>query len=105
AAHRTWFAPRDLRCTSAAIARELDGRHVALADALAADIVCIHEPLALAATQLRRGSHINALAPVELDADLVQRVQRYGEARDLPALVAGLIDGRQLDEITVFELS
>ena len=54
-----------LRCTSAAVADACGGRAVSLAEVLAADIVCIHAgtPLALAAVQLRRGTHVNALAP------------------------------------------
>ena len=97
-AHRTWFAPTDVRSTTG-----LPGtRQVPLAEALTADIVCIHEPMTIAAGALRRGTHVNALAPVTLPADLV--AQRYDEHRDLPALAAGLIDGRQLDEITIFEM-
>ena len=42
-AHRTWFAPTDIRCT---VASEL-GRTVSLDEALAADIVCVHEPISL----------------------------------------------------------
>lgn len=104
AAHRTWFAPRDLRCTSAAVAAACGGTHVSLAEVLAADIVCIHAPLALGASQLRRGTHVNALAAVTLDADLAQTATITREHGGLPALAAGLVDGRQLDEITVFLL-
>ena len=97
-AHSTWFMPKDLRSTTG-----LPGtRQVPLAEALTADIVCVHEPLSIAVGQLRRGTHINALAPVTIDPELV--VQRYDEAKDLPALAAGLIDGRTLDEITIFEV-
>ena len=101
-AHRTWFAPSDLRCTSEAVARAVGGRVVTIAEALAADIVCIHEPLALAATQLRRGTHVNALADVTLDEDLRAVATICDEPRGLPTLAAGLVDGRKLDEITVF---
>src|SRR5580692_11195480 len=59
-AHVTWFAPRDVRCTSADVAARTEGRAVWLAEVLACDIVCIHVPLALAAAQLRRGTHVNA---------------------------------------------
>jgi hypothetical protein len=98
-AHTTWFSPTDLRSTTG-----LPGtRQVPLAEALTADIVCIHEPLAIAAGQLRRGTHVNALAAVTVDAELV--LQRYDEAKDLPALAAGLIDGRVLDEITIFTVA
>jgi ornithine cyclodeaminase/alanine dehydrogenase-like protein (mu-crystallin family) len=98
-AHRTWFEPRDIRCTSAALGV---GRVVTLAEALAADIVCIHEPLSLAASQLRRGTHVNALAAVTLDHELRALAMIVDDARGLPALAAGLVDGRQLDEITVY---
>lgn len=95
-AHTTWFTPRDLRSTTG-----LPGtREVPLAEALTADIVCIHEPLAIPAGALRRGTHVNALAAITLPEDLV--AQRYDEAKDLPALAAGLIDGRVLDELTIF---
>ena len=47
-AHRTWFRPTDVRCTDAAVAAEVGGRVVPLAEALTADIVCIHEPITLA---------------------------------------------------------
>lgn len=101
-AHRTWFAPRELRCAT------VDGTHVSafgapatITDALACDIVCIHVPLALAAAKLRRGTHINALAACTLDADLVADVT--SEIPGLGRLAAGLVDGRQLDEITVFQ--
>jgi hypothetical protein len=98
AAHRTWFAPTDLRCTEPALGYRL----VTLAEALTADIVCIHVPLALAATQLRRGTHINALASVTLDDELRRAATVVDEVRGLPALAAGVVDGRQLDELTVF---
>ena len=101
-AHRQWFSPSDLRCTSGSVAAAIGGRIVPLAEALAADIVCIHTPMAIAASQLRRGTHINALAPVELDPELRALATITDEAQGLPALAAGMIDGRQLDELTVF---
>jgi hypothetical protein len=104
-AHRTWFAPTDLRCAGAGaddLAAAIGGRVVPLAEALAADIVCIHAPLALTAAQLRRGTHVNALAEVTLDDDLRRLATIVDEPRGLPALAAGLVDGRQLDEITIF---
>jgi ornithine cyclodeaminase/alanine dehydrogenase-like protein (mu-crystallin family) len=103
AAHRTWgSAPTDVRCTDARVAAAIGGRAVPLADALAADIVCIHEALALAAAQLRRGTHVNALARVELDDDLRRLATIVDEARELPRIVSGVVDGRQLDELTIF---
>lgn len=101
-AHRTWFAPRDVRCTSAAVAAEVGGRVASLAEALAADIVCIAEPLALAPAQLRRGTHVNALAPVALDDELRRLASVWDDGSGLPRLAAGLVDGRQLDEITIY---
>jgi hypothetical protein len=80
----------------------IEGRAVSLAEALTADIVCIHTPMALAAAQLRRGTHVNALAPVELDAELRSLATIVDEPKGLPGLAAGLVDGRQLDELTVF---
>ncbi|HEY5948797.1 MAG TPA: hypothetical protein VIV40_25075 [Kofleriaceae bacterium] len=101
-AHRTWFSPRDIRCTSGSLAAAVGGRVVTLAEALTADIVCIHTPIALKASQLRRGTHVNALAPIELDDELRSVATVVDEVKGLPALAAGLVDGRQLDEITVF---
>ncbi|MDB4957983.1 MAG: hypothetical protein JWO36_5552 [Myxococcales bacterium] len=102
-AHRTWFALPDIRCTNAALAAALGGRVVTEAEALAADIVCIHTAMSLTGSQLRRGTHVNALAPITLDDDLKHIAQLYDEPRGLPALAAGLVDGRQLDELTIFE--
>jgi hypothetical protein len=101
-AHRTWFQPQDLRCTSGSVAAAVGGRVVPMAEAFTADIVCIHVPLALAAAHLRRGTHVNALARVELDDELRKLATIVDEARGLPALAAGHVDGRQLDELTVF---
>jgi len=100
-AHQTWFSPRDIRCTSGSVAAAVGGRQVPLAEALAADIVCIHEPLAIAANQLRRGTHVNALVLVEL-ADELRQVATIVDEATLQKLAAGIVDGRQLDEITVF---
>lgn len=101
-AHRTWFSPTDIRCTSASVAAMVSGRFVPLAEALTADIVCVHLPIAIAASQLRRGTHVNALANVDLDDELRKLATVVDEPKGLPALAAGLVDGRQLDELTVF---
>jgi hypothetical protein len=113
-AHRVWFQPVDIRCAGIAPpavslqpggpdhADQLGGRSVSLDEALAADIVCIHAPLSLAAVRLRRGTHVNALAAVALDDDLRALAMIVDEPAGLPALAAGLRDGRQLDELTVF---
>jgi hypothetical protein len=99
-----WFEPADLRCAGAGpeLAAALGGRDVSLDEALAADIVCIHAPLALAAARLRRGTHVNALADVALDDELRALATIADEPTGLPALAAGLREGRQFDELTVF---
>ena len=104
AAHRVWFRPTDIRWAAVGGGGRdaLVGRPASIAEALAADIVCIHAPIALAAVQLRRGTHVNALAAVELDDELRALATIADEAAGLPALAAGLRDGRQLDELTVF---
>ena len=101
-AHRTWFEPRDIRCTSGSVAAAVTGRQVPLVEALAADIVCIHEPMTLQASQLRRGTHVNALANVRLDDELEKLATIVTESKGLHDLAAGIVDGRQLDELTVF---
>jgi hypothetical protein len=101
-AHRTWFAPRDVRCTSPAVAAEVGGRAVSLDEALAADLVCIAAPLALAPEKLRRGTHVNALASVALDDELRRLASVWDDGSGLPRLAAGLADGRRLDEITIY---
>jgi hypothetical protein len=58
--------------------------------------------MTLAAAQLRRGTHVNALATIELDSELRVLAMIVDESKGLPALAAGLVDGRQLDELTVF---
>lgn len=100
-AHKTWFAPREIRCATVDGSRvEAFGAPATITDALACDIVCVHVPLALEARKLRRGTHINALAACTLDADLVADVTQ--EVPGLGKLAAGLVDGRQLDELTIF---
>lgn len=88
-AHRTWFAPREVRRATPD----------APAAALACDIVCIHAPIAIASAQLRRGTHVNVLAPCMFDPELVAVV---ADETVLGAMAAGLRDGRQLDELTLF---
>ncbi|MEO8551583.1 MAG: hypothetical protein ABI678_16510 [Kofleriaceae bacterium] len=96
-AHRTWFSPSDIRVTRAT----LPGRVVPLAEALAADIVCIHGATPIAAAQLRRGTHLNVLGPAVLDPELLA-IATVVDRAALPAMAAGFVDGRQLDELTVF---
>ena len=101
-AHRTWFSPPDVRCTSAALAARTGGRKVSIAEALAADIVCSLGATPIAPSQLRRGTHVNALGdPRALDPELLA-LATVVDANALPAMAAGFVDGRQLDELTVF---
>ena len=102
AAHRVWFQPADLRCAGPDLAAQLGGRAVSLDEALAADIVCVHAPLSLAAARLRRATHVNALAAVTLDDELRALATLADEPAGLSALAAGLRDGRKLDELTIF---
>jgi hypothetical protein len=110
AAHRTWFAPRDIRCAStssgaAELAASIAGRAVSLDEALACDIVNVYSArICITPAQLRRGTHINALVASALDPELLTLATVVPES-GLPALAAGLVDGRQLDELTVFVLS
>ena len=99
-AHRTWFAPRELRCTDPAVAHGVGGALASFGEALACDIVCVHSPIEVRASQLRRGTHVNLLAGT-IDAELRQLATVTEEA-GLGPLAAGLVDGRQLDELTVF---
>ena len=100
-AHRTWFSPREIRCTSPTLATGVAGVVATLDEVLASDIVCIHSRHAIRAGQLRRGTHVNALAHVTLEDD-VRRLAMATTEDGLGALAAGLVDGRQLDELTVF---
>jgi ornithine cyclodeaminase/alanine dehydrogenase-like protein (mu-crystallin family) len=84
-AHRTWFAPRDIR---------RDAR------ALACDIVCVYDATPIRAGDVRRGTHVNLMGSGAIDSELVATI--VDEPHGLPALAAGLVDGRQLDEITIF---
>ncbi len=105
AAHSTWFAPVEIRCAgigSDGLAHSLRGDAVSIDDALAADIVCVHAPITIKAAQLRRGTHVNVLSAATLDDELSKVASITHEVPGLGALAAGLVDGRQLDELTVF---
>jgi hypothetical protein len=114
AGHRVWHAPSDVRWAGAAAGDAgvlaLGGRAVSVAEALMADIVCVDVPLLVESRAVRRGSHVNLLAEgAEAEEELARRAQCYGETMagapartaTLGDLAAGLIDGRQLDEITM----
>jgi len=106
-AHRTWFAPRDLRCAStgtgdAELATTTAGRVVTIDEALACDIVTVYSTrVRITPAQLRRGTHVNAVSSDVFAPDLLTLATVVRDA-GLPALAAGLVDGRQLDEITIF---
>jgi hypothetical protein len=101
-AHSTWFKPREIRCADLpALAHGTAGKLASLGETLACDIVCVHTNLEVRAAQLRRGTHLNLLAGT-IDDDLRRLATVCEEARDLGPLAAGLVDGRQLDELTVF---
>lgn len=105
-AHRAWFAPREIRCADLpALATAVAGSLASLGETLACDIVCVHTNLEIRASQLRRGTHVNLLSGLlsgSIDDELRQLATVCEEVRDLGALAAGLVDGRQLDELTVF---
>jgi len=111
-AHRTWFAPIDIRChrSDPATTNTVEGantvidgaRATTLAEALACDIVCIHVPIAIPNWSIRRATHINVLAQMSLPDELASVAAISREVPGLGALAAGFVDGRQLDEITVF---
>lgn len=106
-AHRTWFLPRDIRCAATAtganeLAAATGGRVVSLGEALACDIVNVYSTrLSIAPAQLRRGTHVNAVSAGVFDPEL-ETVATVVHEAGLPALAAGLVDGRQLDELTIF---
>jgi ornithine cyclodeaminase/alanine dehydrogenase-like protein (mu-crystallin family) len=105
-AHRTWFAPRDIRCAAvssgaAELAETTGGRVVSVDEALACDIVNLYSPaVRLTPDRLRRGTHVNLAGNPALDPELAALATVVAES-GLPALAAGLVDGRQLDEITI----
>lgn len=110
AAHRAWFKPRDIRCASSApdasgaeaLAAATGGRVVSIDEALACDIANVYgASIAITPAQLRRGTHVNAISIDRIDPELAQLATLVHEA-GLPALAAGLVDGRQLDELTIF---
>jgi hypothetical protein len=108
-AHRTWFAPRDIRCAAtgsgaAELAAATGGRVVSIDEALACDIVHLDScAVRILPAQLRRGSHVNAVSTDVFAPELLTRATVVHETR-LPALAAGLMDGRQLDELTIFAI-
>jgi hypothetical protein len=106
-AHRTWFDPRDVRCAAthtgaAELAAATGGRVVSIDEALVCDIVNVYSArVRVAPSQLRRGTHVNAGSADCFDPELLVLATVVHDA-GLPALAAGLVDGRQLDELTIF---
>ncbi|MFN0251599.1 MAG: hypothetical protein ACKV2T_32285 [Kofleriaceae bacterium] len=106
-AHRTWFSPTDVRChyvVEPEGVRLIEGtRATTLAEALACDIVCVHTKLFLDSRAFRRGTHINVLAANVIVGDELEKIADITrEVPGLGQLAAGFVDGRQLDEITLF---
>jgi ornithine cyclodeaminase/alanine dehydrogenase-like protein (mu-crystallin family) len=108
-AHRAYFAPREVRCTDAAVAAALGARATSLAEACAADIVCVCDDAArIERAWIRNGTHLNVAAgAVEEEILAVAKVvvsegTRPGMWGTLGEIVAGVKDGREVDEITVF---
>lgn len=105
-AHRTWFAPRDIRCAAvtsgaAELAEATGGRVVSVDEVLACDIACVYsQAVRLTPDRLRRGTHVNLAGDRALDPEFAALATVVPES-GLPALAAGLVDGRQLDEITI----
>ena len=86
--HAHWFAPTEIR--------RGDPRA-----ACAADIVCVCDDAAtIDPTWLRNGTHVNLLRGTLDRARLPRAV--VADMTTLAAMVAGRIDGRQLDELTLF---
>jgi hypothetical protein len=94
AAHGAYFAPRELRTA--------DPRDkAAVRAACAADIVCVCDrDVVVDPTWLRAGTHVN-LIEGSLDVAALPRAV-VADLDALAAMVAGLRDGRQLDELTIF---
>ncbi|HVK73347.1 MAG TPA: hypothetical protein VM734_08485 [Kofleriaceae bacterium] len=117
AGQRAYAAPRELRVFEAVpveAARTADGvggRVGSLAEACAADIVVARGPVALRREWFRGGTHLTALDPgVVCDPALLAAAVVHTDGTPPPgvrvhatlgAVAAGLVDGRQLDEITV----
>ncbi len=106
-AHRAWFDPRDIRCACATadageLATAAGGRACAIDEALGADIVCVFGAVVpIAAAKLRRGTHVNLELASTADDEL-RALATAIDTRSLPAMAAGFVEGRRLDELTVF---
>jgi hypothetical protein len=108
AAHRVWFAPRELRCAGFA-GETIGGRDVTIEEACACDIVCVLEPaVRVEASWIRRGTHVALTEVDSLDREVVSSAKLVGDEPldgawgTLSEVAAGVKDGRELDEITVY---
>jgi hypothetical protein len=72
--------------------------------ALVADIVIVAGAVTIARDAIRGGTHLSVIDPaVTLEPDLIAAARVFGP-RDLAKVVAGMIDGREGDEITILRL-
>ena len=106
-AHRAYFAPKELRCTDAQVAAALGGRHTSIAEACAADIVCVCDDVRIERAWIRAGTHLNVVAAKVDDeilavAKVVTEAATPGTYGTLGEIVSGVKDGREVDELTVF---
>jgi ornithine cyclodeaminase/alanine dehydrogenase-like protein (mu-crystallin family) len=109
-AHRAYFAPREIRCTDPAVAAALGGRATTIAEACAADIVCVcADGVRIERAWIRNGTHLNVAAYAMVDEEIlsvakvvVSEGTRPGMWGTLGEIVSGVKDGREVDELTVF---
>jgi alanine dehydrogenase len=115
-AHRALYAPREVRCADLdgaaadALAATNGGRATSIAEACACDVVCVSRAdVTIERAWIRGGTHLNAVGATldaalladakVVTADLAAEAYMWGTLREV---VAGLKDGRELDEITIF---
>jgi hypothetical protein len=102
--HAVWFAPfPELRVdTDDALVSAPGARRVSTAEALACDLVLVLRADApIASASIRAGTHLSLAPGVTVDAALRARAIWHDDAA-LAQVAAGIVDGRQLDEVTVF---
>ena len=98
------FAEAQAAWAAASEIRTWDPGEDDLDRALAADIVIVTGAVTIARDAIRGGTHLSVIDPaVTLEPDLIAAARVYGP-RDLAKVVAGMIDGRQADEITILRL-
>lgn len=112
--HALWNAAREVRCADSrgtaaaqALADACGGQVASVDRALACDIVCLIEDIPLSDANLRSGTHISLLTGTRPRAATGLVTITAYETPDqgspwLGQLAAGLVDGRQRDEITLF---